>query len=267
MAPDKKQMINKKHLLPSCNPSQVSRETRHRWNLTSQQALKNSFNVEKNKDLTTSLVDQKNSNSGFHNSSEKNCPNNDMPENSHSNTIHCQSSMSSSQLSFNFKELGYTDEDEQFISNKMNDSENIFHENFDSSSTDDTIYMSNSNCNTQSSNDLNNLSTTHTKKLNTDHVQVSAMMFLQAQLTISDVLLMITVFSVKKSLTRQDENDLIDLVKVLAGPEFVSWNASYHARAKTFNPPRSKINTHFYCEACNVIIKTHNNSQKIKEVS
>ncbi|XP_074112816.1 uncharacterized protein LOC141536290 [Cotesia typhae] len=139
-----------------------------------------------------------------------------------------------------------------------------FHINCDDFSSEETDFSSDSDSDSTKENDVNCSSNNNcascdeSNLFNTDHMQGSLMMFPRAQLTIADVLLMITVYSIKKRLTKKDENDLIELVKLLAGPEFSSWNPSQHARDKAYNPPKSKINTHFYCTNCNIILTSHN---------
>lgn len=306
MAPDKKQRLNKQYLLPSCNPLRVSRTTRNRWHRTAQLASQSCVNTDTNKKPNTFLMERKDNNLDFHNSSEDMLLNLNLPGNTHLDRKHCHLSILTNQqcnnVSINssdtefpnfdhLNDLGDSDEKGQLVFTERNyshgtanvildsssnsddcssydyDSNCTSDSDFENSSTNDTIYMSDSDSNIQSNNNSKNSCNTHSTKFNTDYMQSSTIMFPQAQLTISDVLLMITVFSVNKNLTKQDEDDLIDLVKVLAGPEFVSWNTSHYARAKTYNPPSSKINTNFYCENCNVILITHNNSKKMKETS
>ncbi|CAD6230410.1 GSCOCG00012179001-RA-CDS [Cotesia congregata] len=96
----------------------------------------------------------------------------------------------------------------------------------------------------------------------------STIMFPQSSSTVSDVLLMVTTFSVSKHLTRNDQDDLINLIKVLAGPAFESWNASHYSRSKAYNPPRKKIQSNFYCqtEKCQRILHTRKLSDKDKKI-
>lgn len=62
---------------------------------------------------------------------------------------------------------------------------------------------------------------------------------------------MITGFCTTKRLTRKDQDDLIELIKTFAGPEFESWNVSHYRRSKVYNPPRDKMISHFFCENLN----------------
>lgn len=104
-------------------------------------------------------------------------------------------------------------------------------------------------------------------RFNSSKMNGNTIMLPQSNSSVSDVLLMVTACSVTKHLTRNDQDDLINLIKVLAGPTFESWNASHYARSKAYNPPRDKMLSHFYCETrkCHRILHTEKLSNKINK--
>lgn len=101
-----------------------------------------------------------------------------------------------------------------------------------------------------------------TRKVNGDKI-----MFPAAGLTISDVLLMITTFSVQKRLTRRDQDDLIRLIKILAGPDFESWDVSHYYRSKIYNPPRRLMTAHYFCagEKCASLLTSRSLQESMKK--
>ncbi|XP_074100029.1 uncharacterized protein LOC141528069 isoform X2 [Cotesia typhae] len=105
------------------------------------------------------------------------------------------------------------------------------------------------------------------KLLETHKIEGDRIMFPAANLKVSDVLLMIQMFSISKNLTKTDENDLLKLVKVLAGPDFEAWDCSYYLRSKIFGVADDKVTLNFFCETCNVILtkrSLQNGSKKEK---
>lgn len=100
----------------------------------------------------------------------------------------------------------------------------------------------------------NSKKTKFSSKFNTASMRGNHMMFPAAGLHVSDVLLMVETFSVHKNFSQRDDQDLINFVKVLAGPEFKYWNASHYLRSKCYDPPSMTINLNFYCVKCNCIL-------------
>lgn len=92
------------------------------------------------------------------------------------------------------------------------------------------------------------------KRFNTDSMDGDAIMFPAANLSVSDVMLMVTAYSESKNLSKRDQRDLIEMVKKFAGPEYREWSASNYKRAKVYDPPSDKITTHFFCVTCNTTI-------------
>ncbi|XP_074114119.1 uncharacterized protein LOC141537172 [Cotesia typhae] len=157
-----------------------------------------------------------------------------------------------------------SDSDSEVTSDSDSDSDN--EETSDSESEVDSEQDSEYEQTTES--DSDNSSTDDSFRFNCDKMNGSTIMFPQSSSTVSDVLLMVTAFSVSKHLTRNDQDDLINLIKVLAGPAFESWNASHYSRSKAYNPPRKKIQSNFYCqtEKCQRILHTRKLSDKDKKI-
>ncbi|XP_074109088.1 uncharacterized protein LOC141533894 [Cotesia typhae] len=157
-----------------------------------------------------------------------------------------------------------SDSDSEVTSDSDSDSDN--EETSDSESEVDSEQDSEYEQTTES--DSDNSSTDDSFRFNCDKMNGSTIMFPQSSSTVSDVLLMVTAFSVSKHLTRNDQDDLINLIKVLAGSAFESWNASHYSRSKAYNPPRKKIQSNFYCqtEKCQRILHTRKLSDKDKKI-
>ncbi|XP_044597536.1 uncharacterized protein LOC123274110 isoform X3 [Cotesia glomerata] len=267
MAPNLIKRLNKQYLLQSCCLNRVSKRTKQRWKLLQHQSSEYSASREITQNITVNLAETIDtsecvmSNNEFLSSSNKSAILNHfgneniefMEANDFDNVYNDNSDGSSSD-----------DSD----SSDSSDSENFSAEDEDFSSDDhDSESSSENDMNCKSNNEFSGSYSDKSKTFNTDHMQGKTMMFSKAQLTVADVLLMVTVYSIKHRSTKREEDDLIGLIKILAGPEFSSWNPSHHARAKAYNPPKSKINTHFFCTNCNIILTSHNNSQKMKKKS
>ncbi|XP_043472768.1 uncharacterized protein LOC122511002 [Leptopilina heterotoma] len=75
-------------------------------------------------------------------------------------------------------------------------------------------------------------------------------MFPKAALCVSDVLFMILGFCLRFSLSDTARMALLDLVKVLAGPEFKEWRLSKYMFSQLCDAPDSVIKYNFYCPTC-----------------
>lgn len=106
-------------------------------------------------------------------------------------------------------------------------------------------------------------------EFNSGQIQDDIIMFPAADITASDVLFMVEMFSASKNFTRKDENDLLNLIKTLAGPDFTEWESSSYLRSKMHNVPDDKIILHFFCESCKVILtkKSLKNSVKREKIT
>lgn len=99
----------------------------------------------------------------------------------------------------------------------------------------------------------------------TSRVNGSAIMFPAAKLTVSDVLLMIQTYSVTAECTKKDEQNLLEFVKILAGPEWAEWKPpSNYYLSKIYDLPKDKIKLHFYCTTCHTIVDSRPGSKPIK---
>lgn len=86
-------------------------------------------------------------------------------------------------------------------------------------------------------------------RCNTD----SRIMFPASNLSVSDVLLMLKGIIIRFNVTRDMKAALLTFTKVLAGPEFESWNYSTYLMSKSIAPPSDKTHKHYYyCETCYV---------------
>lgn len=101
------------------------------------------------------------------------------------------------------------------------------------------------------------------REFNADGLGGNQMMFPAANLTVSDVLLMITAYSEAKKLCRRDQDDLVSFVKLLAGPDFEEWNGSDYMRSKIYDPPTENISRHYFCENCNITLATRTLKDKL----
>lgn len=98
----------------------------------------------------------------------------------------------------------------------------------------------------------------------TNQIDGDRIMFPAANLRVSDVVLMVEMFSISKNLTKSDQNELLQLVKILAGPDFEAWECSYYMRNKVYGVSDDKITLHFFCENCNVILKNKGLKDSLK---
>lgn len=145
-------------------------------------------------------------------------------------------------------------------------------ENDDSNDDDDSeeaYWFSSTESSECSDTDETNESKQDTKKyyFNTDSMQGYLVMFPESELLVSDVLLMCESFSIRKGLSRKDQEDLINLGKTLAGPRFQDWSASRYLRSKCYGPPGDKISLHFFCPKCNTILTIRHLKDRKKEES
>ncbi|XP_074093825.1 uncharacterized protein LOC141524073 [Cotesia typhae] len=260
MPSNQERRVNKQYLLPSYKRNRVSKRTTERWRLVFQKSFEHCINKKENHNQCFSSTGN---NSSLEHSTDIN---EQLPDiNIHKNINPEENDqVSSTETSDSESSLddsdGFSDDSNNYVYSTVSST--------DSDSSSDSDSDSSSHCNTNSSsNNSHSQRNFHSTRFNTDDFQGSKLMFPEAQLTVADVMFMITAYSVQKNLTKRDEDDLIQLIKILAGPEFMSWNASQHARAKTYSPPKSKINTHFFCPNCNVVLISHNNGKKMKEKS
>lgn len=75
-------------------------------------------------------------------------------------------------------------------------------------------------------------------------------MFKAAGFTISDVLIMITGVCLRYNLSNSAKQAILQLIKILAGPKFVSWNVSNYNMLKQYSLPDDKALYTFYCSTC-----------------
>ena len=92
-------------------------------------------------------------------------------------------------------------------------------------------------------------------------------MFEEAGLKISNVILMIFGFCVRFSLCYRARRALIDMVRVFAGPRFKHWDISDYYLSDIFNPPDSVIKYHFYCITCLLPLEAGTTKKKFKKCS
>ena len=92
----------------------------------------------------------------------------------------------------------------------------------------------------------------------------SRIMFPESGLKISEVILMIFGFTVRFSLSYKGRRELINLVKVLAGPKFDNWSISDYYLSTIFDPPDEIIQYHFYCAVCCLPLEASTSKKKFK---
>ena len=89
-------------------------------------------------------------------------------------------------------------------------------------------------------------------------------MFATSNLSVSDVMLMLQAINISFNKTREEQNTLLKLVKVLAGPSFDTLSYSPYKLAKDVAPPKETMKKHYYCPTCNCIITEMFLSEKKK---
>lgn len=126
-----------------------------------------------------------------------------------------------------------------------------------------------SSCCTDSDSDVDSEATFEKPGFDTSKMHGDRIMFPEAGLTVSDVLMMTESFSMAKNLSKRDQDHLIDFIKILAGPKFDKWESSHYLRSQAFGVPANKLTLHFYCEACSKILKTQSleNSTGVQRVT
>lgn len=135
-------------------------------------------------------------------------------------------------------------------------------EEFSNQSEGDSVYFEDASATSDNSDyshddDSSNYSSSAdetTFNFNADRVEGNRIMFPAAELPISDALLMVSTLSAKNRFTKEAQQEVVDLVKVLAGPQFKSWNASNYHLAKMCDPPRDKMIMHFLCDQCQELL-------------
>uniref|UniRef100_A0ABD2WA81 DUF4211 domain-containing protein n=1 Tax=Trichogramma kaykai TaxID=54128 RepID=A0ABD2WA81_9HYME len=77
-------------------------------------------------------------------------------------------------------------------------------------------------------------------------------MFPSSNLTVSDTLMMLKAINIRFNHTRDEQKALLQLVKTLAGPQFVNWYYSPYLLSKAVSPPKEKMIKHYYCSNSNI---------------
>ena len=80
-------------------------------------------------------------------------------------------------------------------------------------------------------------------------------MFLDSNLTVSDVLLMLEGINIKFNPTCELQNALLNLLRILSGHTFESWDYSPYLLSKTVVPPPDTLKKHYYCPDYNVLLE------------
>ena len=89
-------------------------------------------------------------------------------------------------------------------------------------------------------------------------------MFAASNLSVSDVMLMLQAINIRFNKTREEQNTLLKLVKVLAGPSFDTLSYSPYKLTKAVAPPKETMKKQYYCPTCNCIITEMFLSEKKK---
>lgn len=77
-----------------------------------------------------------------------------------------------------------------------------------------------------------------------------AIMFEAADLSISQVFIMIQALCLRYHHSDESRHALLNFVKILAGPKFNHINITKYTMSKKYNPPADKILYVFYCTQC-----------------
>ncbi|OXU18835.1 hypothetical protein TSAR_016292 [Trichomalopsis sarcophagae] len=90
-------------------------------------------------------------------------------------------------------------------------------------------------------------------------------MFDSSKLTVRDIILMCTAFSLRFNISDQALLMLLSMFQFCAGPEFSSLNLSKHMMAKCFSSQNENVTYHYYCTFCSeriIFLKAENNPTK-----
>ncbi|OXU29009.1 hypothetical protein TSAR_014435, partial [Trichomalopsis sarcophagae] len=75
-------------------------------------------------------------------------------------------------------------------------------------------------------------------------------MFRESQMTVRDVMTLVMAHSLRFKTSDAANDSLIDMLKILAGPEAKDIDISKYRFKQAFDPPDDKIKYHYYCTAC-----------------
>lgn len=89
---------------------------------------------------------------------------------------------------------------------------------------------------------------------NFNHFNDERIMFPASKIKVSEFLLMFTALIIRFHFTRDVQVALLNLIKILAGPEFSSWNFSLHLLSKNMAPPADKCYKNYFCETFNLLL-------------
>lgn len=78
----------------------------------------------------------------------------------------------------------------------------------------------------------------------------SSIMFPSSNLSVHDVILMITAFSVRYHISDEARTELGNMIKTFAGPLFSSLSLNKHTMSKFFHKQQQSIQYHFFCPEC-----------------
>lgn len=86
-------------------------------------------------------------------------------------------------------------------------------------------------------------------------------MFKESNFTVQSVMTMVMAFSLRFKLSDIGRSEMINMIKLLAGPKFKEINISKYILNKAFDPPDEKIIYHYFCHNCTKTI-TYSTSRK-----
>ena len=75
-------------------------------------------------------------------------------------------------------------------------------------------------------------------------------MFEKANMSTSDVLVMILSFCMRFCLSYEARQEAIEMVKCFVGPDFTEWSISNYYLKQAFDVPDEVISYIFYCDLC-----------------
>lgn len=92
------------------------------------------------------------------------------------------------------------------------------------------------------------------KETCTSNVDIKALamwiMFKSSNISVLQVLNMITAITIRFSLSDEAQQAILQLIKILAGPDFQFLDVSKYTISKQFNPSANAVLHVFYCESC-----------------
>ena len=101
---------------------------------------------------------------------------------------------------------------------------------------------------------------------NNGHYCFDKIMFLQSGLTVRDIIILSTAYSLRHNISDEGRLEFVHILEHCAGPEFQNLNLSKYIMNKCFSAQNEHMTYHYYCSNCSAkIIHTIKGDQKLKK--